>query len=304
MQTLKIFAGVLRALPLVGLAASLVLIGGPVSAQDDYTITPCLVPGTSLGTTCGPVPVDDLQIGYAAVVTQTISGDGSFNGDDPFTETGWFQGTSFKFNNGGVAPGVSDLGVEYGLYGIFSSAGTASLSGTLISSTFSSFTGTLYLDKNFSSYGVGFLPTDGSTPTPDGDDVSLATFTLISGSAITSLDPGAQQLGDFQTFLLFTPTADGELFFGSPSPFFVHLALDGTVNLNPSAPDPPGPVIPGIGCGGFPFNGAGCVTTVLVTGSGDAIFVPEPGTLTLLGFGLAGLGLLVLRRRRQVLAAE
>jgi hypothetical protein len=253
-------------------AVALATVGAPALAQ---TFT--AQEGAITGAAPNLVNADRISFNYAGVINQTLVGS-SFDGNDPFTESGFLTKASFA-NGGSAVPsqlnGVSPAG--YGIYGVFSATGTATAFGGGILANFSTLNLTLWADpgQDTTLTFVGGVATRGGTL---GDDGILATYTLQTGQAHVF---GGLANGDFDTILNMTRTSLGNSFFVAPNPFYTLENFGGNTQT---------------------ITGASLTEsfTATATGAGTELFiaqVPEPETYALM---LAGLGVIgwVARRRK------
>ena len=188
----------------------------PAAAQT-FTVNEGTVPGAAANT----VSADRISFNYAAHIVQTLVGT-AYDGNDPFTESGYL--TKASFANGGTAVpsqlnGLAPTG--YGIYGLFTITGTAAQEGSGIHATFSTATLQLFLDpgQNTTLSFVGDTAVKGGTTS---DDYLLTSYTLSAGEAHVF---GGLAKGDFNTVLNMTVSnngtlQDGESFFSSPVPFY------------------------------------------------------------------------------------
>lgn len=219
-----------------------------------------------------------------------------------YVEVITFAGSAFnvslKWNagqfvaNDGTTPVGSQLGSvtanQYGLYALYQGSGTVSTTST---GTVFNFTpgGSLRLFSDANSDTAFGQPANGSTAwttTNAADDRLLATGVPTSGQgtlnpSLSTCSAGGGQginCGSFGASSTFALTTDGSAYFVAPSPFYQLSFQSGQLNN---------------------FSPTG---TQVINGSLDVIFgsaVPEPGSVALLGLGLAGLMMTRRRSKKQ-----
>lgn len=288
------FRGLGRGAKLVALVAGLLafMAAGPAFASHisvpDLTPTPFTVNPSAVGEPEGPFTATFINFSYRALVDQSTAAPPGI-----FSESGGGFFTGFDHPTLGTPVNNTGINSDYRLYVTFNATGTAApnLIGG-IDVTFTSFVGSLFVDKDLDTTLTCSLPascagsSDGnqdiSVASGGSDDVLVATGApLFIGGA--HVFPGLAN-GDFTVLVFFEPV--GNFFSG---PVFIGLTLadingvNTTVNF--AGQDPLQPF-----------------TDLRIDGSGNlfvAQVVPNPSTLVLLGLGLTGISALpALRRRR------
>jgi len=107
-------------------AGALAAVASTPALAQTFTANEGVVPGANQNT----VTADRISFNYEARINQTLVG-GSYDGNDPFTESGYL--TKASFANGGIAvpSQLNTVGGTngYGIYGLFSITGTAAQDG-------------------------------------------------------------------------------------------------------------------------------------------------------------------------------
>jgi hypothetical protein len=248
-------------LGLSGVAAS----AAPV--YPDFTVNE----GSVTGAANNVFTADKMNGGYNEIITLEAGGPsptGLVFSSAAYVDFGAF----FKNDGASLVPAqISGFGSNnYGLYGIFYSEGVVTSPTT--------FTGTsgevrLFIDPNQDTVKT-LVDSKTVSVSGDGDDYEIAFSLNLTEAVGNSANPAAFNF----VFANFTLTDAGKLYFTAPSsPFYQFAIVNGDFDNIAIAPG----------------------TTVL-GGDVSAVFskIPEPGSLALLGLGLAGLGF-TQRRRNQ-----
>jgi len=290
-RKLLVAAGVLAAVSF-GRAAS----AAPVLPDFTLDLNPVSIPITTQTLLVADKFVGNYNEIFSVTSFNPMTGAGTFS-----TLAYWDMGQIVHDDGTIVYPaGVSKLGVDYAVYGLFSASGSFGPNG-LGGTTFTANAGDIevVLDQNINTTKtlpgaaagtppplvappnipagtpLGFIGAGGVALAGTGDDTVLATAALSAGEGHTA---AGLANGDFGlVFNPFTLTGLGNQFFFAPKPFYLEVDLKGQFNS---------------------FVVAGGLNQT-INGSADAFFndttVPEPATLTLLGGGLLAMAA---RRRK------
>jgi len=285
-----------------GLAIATVLAGAGMAGIGSassaplppFTINPNAVGLKGLGS----FTVDNYILNDYATSILTPTGTGTCStgpaGGSCFSETGTLAVAGFNFKNGSVGgfplntnPPV--LGLGYGLYFSFTATGYQS------TPSFTSATVGVFNSASYSLYGynttgapITYSP-DNSTPAGVSSPILLATGSLLSG--VVGAAGGFPYAGLDATF---KPDTTNSAFFVGPVPFYDKLEATFTnteseVTFCSASTDP--------GCSGVPLTGSQ-TAFIIEGGGGSANYIPEPASLTVMGVGLLGFGLVRVGRRR------
>ncbi len=250
-----------KALATTAVALGFGLASLPASAVglfNEFTIDEGSVPGSSSVT----FVADKINGGYTEKIT--------FDGMGGFDAAAFADFGQYFANDGTTLITISQLNTNYGLYALFESSGTVTPLGSPFPPGSAIFTGTsggfsLFLDPDQNTTKtLGATGSDPITLANNADDILIAFATNLT-SATGTLVGGVGGFFDL-VFNDFTLTPAGALYFVAPSPFHFRVNVDGD------------------------FDNFSITGTQTVTGDVSAVFVPEPGTLALVGVSLLGLG--------------
>ena len=232
-------------------------------------------------------PIDEITFIGSTFINQAGAG----GPGTAFSDVGFFSATGFANDGVPLLGGVTELGNEYELTGVFSATGVnTTLTGTNQEFVFNA-GGTLdlYLDT-----GLDYGSTGNAVDSYGADNGTLiASFSLLSGSGNFDFDPlvldGRIDILWEATFLAAGVWADENgddlsLLIGGPTP--VGAATDSNNNAITPPADLVTEIIEEFGAAGTPDSAGDFYT--FNDGSLNPTIIPEPGTMLLFGIGLLG----------------
>ncbi len=251
-------------------------------------ITAALGLGSGVASAFPQFTIDEAGAGDAATAIQADRLTGPYNELITFDGAGNFAVSLVldinTMTNGGFGV-ASGLGSNYDIYALYTATGTVSAPvGTVTTFTANPGSGafSVFLDTNNDTvFGPASAPANGLLPWSAlggaGEDVQIATGVTLAGNGLLDTACPNGNCGSFGNTTSFDLTAAGSAFFVEPNPFYEFSFQSGNFLA--------------------PFSTA--PGNVVITGSADVTFVPEPGSLALLGLGMLGLGLSARRRSKK-----
>ncbi len=218
--------------------------------------------------------------GNASVVADKLNGsyfeELVFDGTGGFSTGAFAHMTSLIANDGTTPVNTSVLGVNvgglgYAMYAVLTATGTADPTQTEFFATNATFN--LYIDPSFDTISDDLL--NGTVSDASGDDILIGSASAVT-NAYGQYDNGTGNFNfDFTDFAL---TAEGELYFISPEPFYSYVTVNGDFDTLGNLPRITGDV------------SANFLST--------PVSVPEPSTVAVLALGLVGLGMSARRKSK------